>query len=213
MKSTPLPENPTLILSDAEQAVKAAPGEIILLTGEVGSGKSLWLKRLAGLVALPSHTSASINGQEPGKVIGTVRMLFDQQPPLWLGQSVVEELSFGLKDRPDPERLSELLADWRLSTLDPGCELTSLNRLQTARLNLASMALARPSVALLDNPTDALPEPDAIALRDDIAAWVHRSNTTVVVACNRWHDWQPVATQSWRVTAAEDLPHREGRYE
>ena len=213
MITDPLPENPILILSDAEHQLQAVSGEIILLAGEVGSGKSLWLKRLAGLLDIPSHISASINGKAVHNEVGRVQMLFDHQPPLWLGQSVAEELCFGLKGRIDPERLAELLAEWRLESLDPTSELTSLNRLQAVRLNLAAMALAGPAIALLDNPTDALPEPDVIALRDDVTAWAHRSNTTVVVACNRWHDWQPVATQSWRVTAAEDLPHREGRYE
>ena len=213
MKIDPLSENPILTLSDAEHQLQAVSGEIILLTGEVGSGKSLWLKRLSGLLDIPSHISASINGKTVRKEVGSVQMLFDHQPPLWLGQNVAEELCFGLKERPAPERLAELLSEWRLSTLDLTCELTLLNRLQVVRLSLAAMALAGPAIALLDNPTDALPEADATTLRDDVAAWAHRSNTTVVVACNRWHDWQPVASQSWRVTAAEDLPHREGRYE
>ena len=206
MKTDPLSENSVLIFSDAEQTLTANAGEIILLTGQAGSGKSLWLKRLAGLLELPSHISASINGKSPGKESGIVRMLFDRQPQIWLGQSVSEELCFGLKKRPSPERLIKVLADWGLNELDPASDVATLNRLQAVRLNLAAIALAAPKITLLDNPTDALPEKDALTLRDKVAAWASHSETTVVVACNRWHDWQMVASQQWWVTTTEELP-------
>ena len=208
MTSDPLSEENLLTLRDASQLLAAEAGEVILLTGSVGSGKSLWLKRLAGLIDLPKNTSATIAGKKPGRAAGETLMLFDRQPALWLGQSVAEELCFGLKKAPSSESLTTILADWRLGRLSPTSDLSTLNRLQAVRLHLAAMALAAPKLALLDSPTDSLPEADAITLRDDISAWAEASKTTVVVACNRWQDWQSVATQHWQVTTADDLPQR-----
>ncbi|NWF35177.1 ATP-binding cassette domain-containing protein [Mariprofundus sp. KV] len=208
MNSDPRSEDTTLTLRDASQRLAAEAGEIILLTGAVGSGKSLWLKRLAGVTDLPNNTSATIAGKKPGKAAGETLMLFDRQPPLWLGQRVGEELCFGLRTPPASEVLTAVLSAWRLESLSPSAELSSLNRLQAMRLSLATMALAEPKLALLDSPTDSLPETDAITLRDDITAWAERSKTTVVVASNRWQDWQSVATQHWQVTSRDDLPQR-----
>ncbi|ATX82725.1 energy-coupling factor transport system ATP-binding protein [Mariprofundus ferrinatatus] len=213
MNSDPLTDNSVLILRDAARSLEAAAGEIVLLIGEVGSGKSLWLKRLAGLASFPPQFTATIAGKPPGKEIGAVQMLFDHQPPLWLGQNIGEELSFGLKAMPSRHDLATALATWGVADLESDRDVATLNRLQSVRLRLAAMELSGPVIALLDNPSDALPEADAVTLRDDIAAWVKRSNTTVVVASNRWHDWQPAATQLWRVTAADFLPNREGRHE
>lgn len=186
--------------------LQADKGEIILLTGDIGSGKTLWLKRLAGLVKLPATISALINGKTPGREIGDVRMLFDQQPPLWLGQNVAEELVFGLKSPPSGEVLSKALHDWKADELQLSQSTTSLNRIQAIRLTLTSISLANPKLALLDCPTDSLPQKDAIAIQKLVSSWARESNATVVVASNRWHDWREVATQTWRVEAADDLP-------
>ena len=206
MKTEPQASNSGLILNDNDQQLKAAAGEIILLTGAVGSGKSLWLHRLAGLTDLPAHISSMIGGKPVAKARGSALMLFDRQPQLWLGQTVAEELCFGLKERPEPETLHTVLSQWGLSELDLGSDLATLNRLQGVRLSLASISLAAPKLALLDNPTDALPEQDAFTLRDDISAWASHSVTTVVVTSNRWHDWRSVATQNWWIGDADKLP-------
>ncbi|ATX82713.1 hypothetical protein Ga0123462_1871 [Mariprofundus ferrinatatus] len=65
MNSDPLTDNSVLILRDAARSLEAAAGEIVLLIGEVGSGKSLWLKRLAGLASSPPQFTATIAGKPP----------------------------------------------------------------------------------------------------------------------------------------------------
>ncbi len=200
---------PTLILRDEAQSLQALAGEVILLVGEVGSGKTYWLRRMAGLTESPPPLSITINDNPPGEETHSVRMLFDRQPPLWLGQSVAEELCFGLKEKPSTETLLVTLGDWGLTQVELDSDVATLNRLEAARLALASISLAAPKLALLDSPTDALPEADALTLRGDIQTWAKQSNTTVVVTCNRWHDWQAVATQIWRVLATDCLPRWE----
>lgn len=211
MNSDPTLNTPVLALHDGINTVQAAAGEVILLMGEVGSGKTCWLEQIAGLIKPSSHLSVTINGQPSGGDLGSVRMLFDRQPVLWLGHSISEELCFGLKKQPSIEKILGALANWRLAQLEPAGSVSDLNRLEAARLMLASSSLTTPALLLLDNPTDSLPEADALSLRDDIAVWAEQSNTTVVVACNRWHDWLPVATQVWRILAPDHLPQREAQ--
>ncbi|GAV19547.1 glutamine transport ATP-binding protein GlnQ [Mariprofundus micogutta] len=187
-----------LKLSNASASLQAEGGEIVLLRGEVGSGKTSWLKRMARLTALPE--GINLNVEEP------VRMLFDQQPPVWLGQTVGEEVCFGLKQQPDLASLNSCLLQWGLSDLQASSPLKHLNRLQAIRLTLAGMAFAQPTLVLLDAPTDALSEKAATMVCNDVSSWARSSNTIVVVAANRWHDWQPVASQTWISSSADELP-------
>jgi len=193
-----------LELTDSITTLQAEAGEIVLLTGHVGSGKSLWLHRLAALADLPKSVLITLDGASTDKF--TVRLLLDRWPCLWLGQTVAEELMFGLKTQPTPQQLETTLADWGLSDLSLDTELQTLNRLQSLRLSLAAMSLAEPALILLDNPTAALSEKDAHTLIEDIANRARLANTIVVVACNRWHDWRSSVSQAWRVTAPDTLP-------
>ncbi|MDX8405025.1 MAG: ATP-binding cassette domain-containing protein [Mariprofundus sp.] len=182
----------------------ARSGDIILLTGSNGCGKTLWLERLAGLKAVPAGVQININSKAVTKY--TVRMLGEQWPPIWLGQTIREELAFGLKDSPGPEAIDSALLHWGLSALEAETATARLNRLQAVRLCLSGISMANPALVLLDNPTDALPETDAAALITEIATWAGESKSIVVVACNRWQDWRSIATQHWQLTSPDSLP-------
>ena len=186
----------------------AKSGEIILISGSCGSGKTLWLHRLAGLVPMPAEIDARINHQPVAKQI--TRMLFEQWPAIWQGQSVDDELRFGLGYQPDEQQIKAALSRWGVSELAVDCQTTALNRLQAVRVTLAGISMAAPVVTLLDNPTDALPAADAAQLIADISDWARASKTIVVVACNRWHDWQQTATQHWQVLSPDSLPQSRG---
>ncbi len=190
-----------LILNSAECRLEANAGELILLTGDVGSGKSLWLKRLAQLVELPKGLTFNMADSAP-----VVRMLFDRWPSSWLGQTVEEELMFGLKDSCSASQLEQTLLQWGLMDVALTAEPQALNRLQSVRLSLAAMDLAKPALVLLDNPSAALSEEMALNLSKDIASWLKNSNTIVVVATNRRQDWQTVLTQTWNVKSPMQLP-------
>ena len=92
----------SLEISSLEERLYAYSGEVILLTGAVGSGKSLWMQRMAGLVEPPATMEITIDGVacSTSSHPPTIRMLFDRWPPVWLGQYVGEELAFGLSTRP-----------------------------------------------------------------------------------------------------------------
>ncbi|MDQ6998214.1 MAG: ABC transporter ATP-binding protein [Mariprofundus sp.] len=190
-----------MILSSAEQSLVADAGALVVLTGDVGSGKTLWLKRMATLVALPDGLTCTMAESAP-----VVRMMFDRWPCSWLGQTVEEELMFGLKGAVSVLLMEETLRRWGLKGVALADETQSLNRLQSIRLSLAGIDLANPALVLLDNPSAALCEQMALDLSMDIAAWLKQTNTIVVVATNRWQDWQTVLTQTWHVESPKCLP-------
>jgi len=202
--------NNSLKLIDNKRVLQAHAGEVILLIGDVGCGKSIWLKRMAGLVDFPDAVNMEMEIQEVPPV---VRMQFDRWPAIWLGGTVEEELTFGLKQQCSTQQLEDVLLAWGLSEISLVAEPQSLNRWQAIRLSLAAVDLAEPTLLLLDNPSAALPESMAKVLSEDIAIWVKRSNTIVVVATNRWHDWRTVAAQTWRVNAPDSLPNITDRQE
>jgi len=202
--------NHSLQLSDANSSLHATAGEIILLTGHVGSGKTLWLKRLAGLLEPPTNTTVTLNGITTKETPLPIRMLFDRWPAIWLGQTIAEELVFGLDEQPERQRLEQVLSQWGLSDLELTSGLEVLNRTQSLRLSLAAMNLARPAIALLDNPTAALPEEDAMPVIEETATMAAQSDTIIVVACNRWHDWRSSASQVWHISNPDALPRPRG---
>jgi energy-coupling factor transporter ATP-binding protein EcfA2 len=205
-----VPHSHSLEINSLEERLHASSGEVVLLTGAIGSGKSLWLQRMAGLVEPPAKMGITIDGatSSTSSKPQTIRMLFDRWPPVWLGQYVGEELAFGLSTRPLVTSLTHALEKWSIEKLALDTDLQTVNRLQAVRLSLAAMNLAAPALVLLDNPTAALPQDDAIALCDDIANWAEQSDIIVVVACNRWQDWQHRAQQIWRSKTPDDLPRK-----
>ncbi len=195
----------TLMLSDQNSTISAHAGEIILLTGDSGSGKSCWLQRIAGLTEPPAGCEIILSTQPTHKSI--VRMIPDRWPTLWLGQSVEEELTLGLARAPERARLHQILSAWRLESITSETTTASLNRLQSLRLSLAAASLAKPDLLLLDNPTAALNQSDAAAIIHDIKSEPQLCNAIIVVACNRWHDWRTSAAQIWQTSRANALPN------
>jgi len=194
--------------SDGRRSLQAASGDIILLSGKNGSGKTLYLHRLAGLLPMPEDMRLQVNQQAVEKQ--PVRMLFDQWPAIWLGQSIHEEMQFGCNRSLDPQQVEEMLACWSIPGTSAEADPYTLNRMQAVRMNMAAIQIAEPALALLDNPTDALPSDDAARLISDISLWAQHSKTVIVVACNRWQDWRMQATQHWHVISQNKLPQARG---
>lgn len=166
-------------------------GQLVCLQGPVGSGKSLLLRRLAGLLPCPSDWYIRFDGDQK-----TIRLLFDRPRPLWLGETLLDELSF---QRPgiSPRSAERLLARWRIEGVHLHQPLFQLNRLQSIRFALVLMDWEGVRLALLDNPSDALPERDAAALAEDLSTWCKEQGCIVIAATNRPRDWKPFAHRSW----------------
>lgn len=185
--SVPLPAGPPVALSvDVEKQLgdfrlrsrfTIAEREIIVLFGHSGSGKSLTLRAVAGLLR-PDAGCISIGGvtvfdarrridrppQERG--IGMVVQSYALFPHL----SVRDNIAFGLHGRPRDEvrqrvdALLELLAIGELAERRP----EAISGGQAQRVALARALAPRPRLLLLDEPFSALDSAIRVNLRREL---------------------------------------------
>jgi len=157
------------VLTDLDLDI--APGEFVALIGRSGSGKSTFLRALAGL-------DDEVTGEL--SVDGTVSIAF-QEPRLVPWRRVAENVSLGLRV-PDPQSsalaaldevgLADRLKAWPL-TLSGG---------EAQRASLARALVREPSLLLLDEPFSALDALTRIAMhRLVLSLWeAHRPAVLLV---------------------------------
>ena len=142
-------------------------GEVITLIGASGSGKSVLLKMLIGLIPADGGTIhfdgedvTRFDEQQWAKVRKRVGMLF-QEYALFDSMSVFDNVAYGLREQrllPEPEiasRVAESLASVSL----PGIEQMWPNDLSGGmkkRVGLARAMAIHPEVVLYDEPTEGL---------------------------------------------------------
>jgi energy-coupling factor transporter ATP-binding protein EcfA2 len=179
------PDATTPVLDDLTVAI--GDGELCLVIGRTGSGKSTFLKCINGLV--PHFTGGSFAGRvtvAERDVVGYVG-----QDPLagFVTDSVEDELAYSMESlgvAPDVmrRRVEETLDLLGLADVR-GRPLLSLSAGQQQRVAIGSVLTAHPGVLVLDEPTSAL---DPAAAEDVLAALtrlVHDLGLTVVLAEHR----------------------------
>ncbi|MDO8670639.1 MAG: ABC transporter ATP-binding protein [Dehalococcoidia bacterium] len=172
----------------------AAGNELVSLFGPSGSGKSLTLQCIAGLVK-----------PDGGRIVVGEKVVFDAAkginlPPrkrrvgyvfqnyaLFPHLSVVQNIGYGLHDLTASERQArviEMVKLMRLEGLDsrrPG----ELSGGQQQRVAIARALITEPSVLLLDEPFSALDSAIRSRLRTELLQLLHGLNlTTVLVTHN-----------------------------
>ena len=157
--------------------LRIAEGELIALLGASGSGKTTLLRILAGLdwpnagaVTVDGTDWLSLEAQRRG-----VGFVF-QQYALFQHMSVFENIAFGLRVLPKPQRPSEAEIRSRVNELIGLVQIEGLAERYPAQLSggqrqrvaLARALAIRPKVLLLDEPFGAL---DA-RIRKDLRRWL-----------------------------------------
>ena len=144
------------------------PGEIVLLTGRSGCGKTTLIRALAGLV--PHFHGGCFSGRvdvdgldtrltRPSELAGTVATLFQDPEDQIVFGGVGAEVAFGVENAGAPA--GEIERHVR-AALDPSvhCAVGAAGgravRRRAPRVTLASTLALEPSLLLLDEPTAQL---------------------------------------------------------
>ncbi|MEV8373157.1 ATP-binding cassette domain-containing protein [Kribbella sp. NPDC056861] len=190
------PGSTTPVLADVDLTIPE--GELCLLTGRTGTGKSTLLGAINGLV--PHFTGGHLDGEvtvdgiptssrpprEFAHLVGVVG-----QDPLsgFVTDTVEEELAYGMEQLAVPsatmrKRVEETLDLLGIAELRRR-PLRTLSGGQQQRVAIGAVLTSHPRVLVLDEPTSAL---DPTAAEDVLAAitrLVHDLGVTVVVAEHR----------------------------
>jgi energy-coupling factor transporter ATP-binding protein EcfA2 len=187
------PNSTTTVIEDLN--LEIAEGELVLVIGPTGSGKSSLLRLINGLV--PHHTggilagSIEVNGistaeVKPGGLAHLIGIVGQNPINGFVADTVEEELAFGmealnLSNETMRKRVEEVLDLMSLASLR-NRTIATLSGGEQQRVAIASALVAHPKVLVLDEPTSAL---DPIAAEDVLSILhrlVHDLSLTVVIA-------------------------------
>jgi energy-coupling factor transport system ATP-binding protein len=179
-------------------SLEVAPGELVLLAGGSGSGKSSLLRAISGLVPhfhggtfVGRATVAGMDTREhgPGELAQAVGTLFQDPETQVVTGTVRAELAFGLENRGlSPAEVARGVEEAALALaidqlLDRSTAELSGGELQ--RVALGAALAGRPRVVVLDEPTSQL---DPVA-GDELIGLLRRvnedSDATIVLAEHR----------------------------
>jgi energy-coupling factor transport system ATP-binding protein len=173
-------------------------GEIVLLTGRSGCGKTTLIRALAGLV--PHFHGGRFSGSveiggldtrctRPAELAGTVATLFQDPEDQVVFDGVLAEVSFGIENSGAPPREIEARAREALEAV--GGEQLAERRVaelsggELQRVCLASTLALEPDLLLLDEPTSQLDADGAAALLELVRRLAHDRGTAVVISEHR----------------------------
>jgi ABC-type lipoprotein export system ATPase subunit len=189
-KTYPLPGNEGRVAALAGADLEIASGELCLLQGASGSGKSSLLAVIAGLTR-PTAGNVLYDGRKERPPLGEISCSF-QEPVFVPELTVLENLLLPASRcrRLEPSLSGEdLLACFGLEEM---FDLTpaSLSGGEKRRLDLARALLLPARLLLLDEPTSWLDAAWSTRVMEQILGEVRRRGTTLLVAS---HDRLPAA--------------------
>ncbi|MGI3780215.1 MAG: ABC transporter ATP-binding protein, partial [Janthinobacterium lividum] len=177
-------------------------GERVLLVGASGSGKSTFLRALAGLLdetVGDLDGSVTLDGRDPQERPGAIGLLLQDPRDSVVAEHVGRDVAFGPENRAlsrseiqsrVPAALDAVVfpygADRRTAALSGG---------EGARLALAGALALTPQVLLLDEPTAMLDTAAAAEVRDAVRGAADDAGLTLVVAEHQLGPWLEVCTR------------------
>lgn len=182
-----------------EIELSVRPGEVLVLLGENGSGKSTTLNMLAGLIT-PDEGEIVLNGNSlyckkegvssppEERNIGYVF----QNYALFPHMSVFENIAFGLKRRNIPRgeiaaRIDTILSGLGISHVRNE-RVTSLSGGQRQRVALARALIIQPHLLLLDEPLTALDQAAREKIRAELREQLVQSRQPAILVTHSLKD-------------------------
>jgi len=177
-----------------EMSFSAAKGELLLIAGASGCGKTTLIRAINGLIPRSYKGELSgrvlVNGQETSSMtlaaisqnVGTV--LQDPERQI-LGTKVISEVAFGLENMGLPrgeiiQRAEEALAYLKISHLRDR-ETFHLSGGEKQKVALAGVLAMRPSILLLDEPLASLDPASAQEALDMVRRLVDEGLTVLMI--------------------------------
>lgn len=178
----------------ADVNLEIAAGQVVLLEGPSGGGKSTLLRALAGLVphfhggrfagrvtVLGQDTRAAL----PAALATGVGSLFQDPETQAVRATVARDIAFGLENLAVPadrigERIDEVLTLVRAGHLRDR-EIATLSGGERQRAALAAVLALRPRLLLLDEPTSQLDDAAVDALEDTLLS-LAASGVAILIA-------------------------------
>jgi energy-coupling factor transport system ATP-binding protein len=190
------PQSTTTVIENL--SFEIAEGEMVLVMGHTGSGKSSLLRLINGLV--PHHTGGILAGEisvdgistrtvRPGALAGIVGIVGQNPINAFVADTVEEEIAFGMESlnfHPDlmRKRVEEALDQVGLSQLRDR-NIATLSGGEQQRVAIASALVMHPKVLVLDEPTSALDPIAAEEILSLLQRLVHDLSVTVIIAEHR----------------------------
>ncbi len=182
-----------------EISLTISGGELVLLCGRNGSGKSLLLRSLKGLLS-PIKGTILIDGDDlsrhPKKRNRAIGLVFQDAETQMVGQSVERDLRFGLENlkvdlAEQEERVAEVANLLNLSHL-LNERPRSLSGGEQRRVAIGGVLIMAPKILLLDEPFANL---DWDGIRQVLASLVKlkESGVTIVVATHEIEKIYPLS--------------------
>jgi sulfonate transport system ATP-binding protein len=186
-------------------SLDVAPGEILVVIGGSGCGKSTMLRAISGLDT-PSQGRVVFDGiviTEPHEEIGIIF----QEPRLLPWLRVADNVGFGLEQYPREERRTRVAGALDRVGLTEKARVwpRELSGGQAQRVAIARALVPRPQVLLLDEPFSALDAFTRIDLQDHLLdLWADLKPTLVMVT----HDVEESVVLGDRVVVMSPRPGR-----
>ncbi len=192
-------------------------GAVYGFLGPNGSGKTTTLRLLLGMLRPKSGTIQVLDGQMPrdaARVLARIGYV-PEQPHFDVTQTLAEILRFQAAFYPtwDAAFASQQLVEFEL---DPARPFGKLSKGQKGKVMMLTALAQRPSLLLLDEPTDGL---DPVARRDILASllnYVGDHQATVLISSHLVHelericDWIGVMDAGRLVTQLPMLRFKQG---
>ena len=173
-------------------------GELLLIMGQTGSGKSSLLKLINGLV--PHHTGGILSGEitvagrstrmhRPRELADLIGIVGQNPAEGFVTDTVEEEIAFGMESLGVPrevmrKRVEETLDLLGLAQLR-NRSLSTLSGGEAQRVAIEAVLTMHPKVLLLDEPTSALDPIAAEEVLSILARLVHDLGLTIIIAEHR----------------------------
>ena len=186
-------------------SLEVAPGEILVVIGGSGCGKSTMLRAICGLDT-PSQGKVVLDGTvitEPHEEIGIIF----QEPRLLPWLRVADNVGFGLEHYPREERRTRVAGALDRVGLNEKARMwpRELSGGQAQRVAIARALVPRPQVLLLDEPFSALDAFTRADLQDHLLdLWADTKPTLVMVT----HDVEEAIVLADRIMVMRPHPGR-----